>query len=215
MVYIVSFNKNNGLVWGGVLGLTLFLVWYNVFYLESLSSNYTSSQDNFDDGFVGGTVAFLVAGGIGALLGTNWMPWDEWSNKFDFTEEEKEMFEKKIKCRSCNTSIKGRNAMERSARGVAGAGAGGATGAIVGTMLLPGFGTLIGGAIGTTAGANAGSQISDICEKCCSICVRKKNDCNCQEIVAYCVSCGDSIARRYYSGSRCYSCSEPVYGDDL
>lgn len=129
--------------------------------------------------------------------------------------ETQKMFEKKIKCRSCNTLIKGRNAMERSARGVAGAGTGGATGAIVGTMLLPGFGTIIGGAIGATAGANAGSQVSDICEKCCSICVRKKSDCNCQEIVAYCVSCGDSIARRHYSGSRCYSCSEPANGDDL
>ena len=209
----MTFNKNDGFFWGGVLGLTLFLVWYNVFYLESLSSNYTSSEDNFDVGMLGSMVAFPVAGWIGSLLGTHWLPWEEWSKKND--DEFKEMFEKKIKCRSCNTLIKGRNAMERSARGVAGTGAGGATGAIVGTMLLPGFGTLIGGAVGATTGSSAGAQVSDICEKCCSICVKKKSNCNCLDIVAYCVSCGDSITRRHYSGSRCYSCSEPVYGDDL
>ena len=122
----MSFSKNDGFFWGGWIGLAMFVFCYNVFYLDSLSADYVASEENFEDGAFGGMLASLITGGIGSLFGTNWIPWDEWSKKND--DELKEIFEKKIKCRSCNASIKGRNAMERSARGVAGAGVGGGHG---------------------------------------------------------------------------------------
>lgn len=205
----MEFSRNDGLVIGGFWGVVINLVVYFGFFEKSIPLD-TTEGTRF---LVGGSILlFIIFAIIGIFLGDKWIPWDEWQKNND--EELKEVFRKKISCRSCKSEIKGRTAIERTARGVGGAGIGSATGAVLGTIFLPGVGTVIGGGMGAWAGSTEGSQVSDICIDCCSFCVNKKTDCTCSEIVAYCVSCGRPISRRNRVGLNCESCTEDD-GDDL
>ena len=206
----MAFSRNDGLVVGGFWGVVINLVVYFGFFEKSIPLDTTEGTDFL----VGGSILlFLIFAVIGIFLGDRWIPWDEWHKNTD--EEFKEVFRKKISCRSCKSDIEGRTALERTARGVGGAGVGSATGAVLGTIFLPGVGTVIGGGIGAWAGSTEGSQVSDICIDCCQFCINKKTNCSCFDIVAYCISCGDSISRRDHVGLNCFSCRDSSNGDDL
>lgn len=124
------------------------------------------------------------------------------------------IFEKTIHCKSCNSTLAGRGLAERFLRGAGGAGVGGAAGLVIGSFILPPLGIFL-GTIGAATGSNAGKQISPICERCCSVCIKRKTECICLEIIAYCTDCGDPIARKNYSGNCCQNCSEQIYGEDI
>ena len=118
-----------------------------------------------------------------------------------------------FRCRVCNKSLKSKSVIERVAKGTAGIGAGTYMGMIAGTIILPGFGTLIGGALGARQGLELGTQISDICDNCCMLCEKKKTNCTCNDIIGSCRICGGNITRFNSSSGRCNRCYD--HGEDI
>jgi hypothetical protein len=140
---------------------------------------------------------------------------DEYSEDKSNNGTNKSSLSSTIECRSCGIIIEARNLAERSARGFAGAGTGSAGGLVIGTIVAPGVGTLIGGALGLVSGASAGRQVSDICNNCCSLCVSKKEDCKCHDIIGLCRLCGCNIASINSSDGYCHSCRDSFNGEDV
>ena len=119
----------------------------------------------------------------------------------------------KITCRVCNKSLESKPIGERVAKGTAGAAGGSAVGMIAGTIILPGFGTLIGGALGAIDGSSFGSQVRDICDSCCMLCEKKKINCTCNDIIGSCRSCSANITRFNSSNGYCSLCYD--HGEDI
>ena len=116
-------------------------------------------------------------------------------------------------CRICKKSLKLKSIAERVALGTAGAAGGSAVGMVAGTMILPGFGTLIGGALGAIDGSTLGEQVNDICDNCCKLCEKEKINCTCNDIIGSCRICGGNITRFNSSSGRCNRCYD--HGEDI
>lgn len=129
---------------------------------------------------------------------------------YDLLKKEKQA---KVVCRVCNKSIESKSTIERIAKGTAGIGGGTYLGMIVGTIILPGFGTLIGGALGAIQGSELGSQVNDICDNCCMLCEKKKINCTCNDIIGSCRGCSANITRFNSSSGYCSLCYD--HGEDI
>jgi len=157
-------------------------------------------------------VLLVLFVGIGIIPILVWIT-EEGSNK---SAPKKPVQKKKLKCRVCKTNLPYKSVGERIVRGTAVGSAGTGTGAIIGTILLPGIGTVIGAGMGAWGGTITGSmQNNDICSNCCGSCESKKGNCICNLIIGLCRQCGDNITLSNSSDGYCYTCSNSWYSGDI
>ena len=131
--------------------------------------------------------------GFGLFFGGLGWAWDD----IDEQQPLEIMKNKTIQCKVCKSDIKSKSDIQRYAKGMAGAGTGGLGGAFVGTLILPGTGTIIGALAGGAAGSTLGVQESEYCKECCEYCENKKTNCDCMEIVGNCLDCGKWLTKKY------------------